>query len=194
MKKILLTMIISTGVFILLSQVSGAQTQFVNPIAIDDVEGLVGSIMRFLQNVIGFLAVLVIVIGGIWYMSSFGNEQAMERAKKIITAGVIGLALVLAAPSFVQEILEILRDNNGATPGSALSVRQILEKILNFALSISGVIAIIATVIGGIMYLTSGGDEERAKKGKNIFVYSVIGIIIVVGSLAIVSQIDRFFQ
>lgn len=193
MKKILLWMVFSVGMFVFFSQGSGAQ-EFANPIGINNVQELVGSIMKFLQGVIGFLAVLVIVIGGIWYMSSFGNEQAMERAKKIISAGVIGLALVLAAPSFVKEILEILKNPAGVPdPNASPPVSEIIQRILDFTLSIAGIIAIIALAIGGIMYLTSGGDEERAKKGKNIFVYSVIGIIIVVGSLAIVSQIDSFF-
>jgi len=168
---------------------------FQNPIGACSVKKFVSNLLGRLQGIIALIAIVVIVIGGIMYMASFGNEEAMKKAKSVIGAALIGLALTLAAPSFIKEILLILEGSN-VNPGdidSALTVQEILLNILNFLLSIVGIIAIIAMILGGRMYLTSSGDEEEAKKGKQIITYAVIGIVIALGSLIVVKQIAVIF-
>ena len=68
-----------------------------------------------------------------------------------------------------------------------------LLKIL-FGLSIVGVIGIIMLVVGGIMYLSSAGDEDRIDTGKKIVKYSLIGIFLSLASLVIVTQLVAFFS
>jgi hypothetical protein len=75
---------------------------------------------------------------------------------------------------------------------SAPTVPQLLLKVLNFLLSIFGVIAIIAVVISGIIYVTAGGDENRIQKAKKMFLYSIVGIIVALGSLVIIQTISKF--
>ena len=168
---------------------------FPNPIAHNTVESLVNSVLDNLRLVIAIIAILFVVIGGIMYMLSFGEEKKMETAKSIITAACIGFAIVLAAPSFLQEILTILGANNtnGVTPATAMSIKDIVMGVLKFLLSIVGILGIIGLVVGGIMYMTSYGEEDRMEKGKKILVASIIGIVIALGALVIVNQIAGFF-
>jgi hypothetical protein len=63
--------------------------------------------------------------------------------------------------------------------------------VLNFLLGIFGTLAIIMLLIGGIMYMTSAGDDNRIEAGKKIFKYSVIGIVLALASLVIVQQIAK---
>jgi hypothetical protein len=49
-------------------------------------------------------------------------------------------------------------------------------------------------VIGAIMYLTSAGDEDRIDKGKEIFKYSLIGVVLAMSAMILVTQIAKFFQ
>jgi hypothetical protein len=44
-------------------------------------------------------------------------------------------------------------------------------------------------IVGGIMYLTSAGDDDRISTAKKIVTYSIIGIFISLASLVIVRQI-----
>ena len=168
---------------------------FQNPISACSVKKFVTNLLGRLQGIIALIAIVVIVIGGIMYMASFGNEEAMKKAKAVIGAALIGLALTLAAPSFIKEILTILEGSN-VNPGdveSAATIEQILLNVLKFLLSIAGIIATIVIVIGGQMYLTSGGDEEAMKKAKSTFIYAVIGIIVVLAALVLVNlAIDMF--
>lgn len=121
----------------------------------------------------------------------------MEAAKKCILGAMIGLALGIAAPAFLREIYKIVqgRDPLNLPPGvgTSLTLLQIATNVLNFLLTIIGILAIIMLVIGGMMYLLAAGDEDRIDRGKKIVKYSIIGIIIALGSMVLVRQLAAFF-
>ena len=68
-------------------------------------------------------------------------------------------------------------------------VQTLLGNVFTFLLQIAGILGIISLVISGMMIYLSGGDEERAKKGKQMMVYSVVGIATVLGALMVVKTI-----
>lgn len=67
----------------------------------------------------------------------------------------------------------------------------IIIKILNFALGIAFLIAVLMLVFGGFRYITSAGNEETASKGKQTIVNALIGIAIVILSYVIVQVVSR---
>lgn len=77
---------------------------------------------------------------------------------------------------------------------NAPRITYILWNVLQFLLSIAGIVAIIALVFSGIFYLTSGGNEKRIETAKRAALWSVIGIAVVLSALVIVSQIVDFFS
>lgn len=176
----------------------GATTQitFTNPLQFDTVEGLLTNVMGVIQNIIVVLALVFIVIGAILYITSAGDEGRMKTAKGAILAAMIGLAIALAAPSFLKEIGTVLGwgpVNDGVVAG-ALTLSQIASKVLAFLLSIVGVLGVIMLVIGGLVYLTAAGDENRIDTGKKIVLYSIIGITVAMAALVLVTQIATFFE
>ncbi len=76
----------------------------------------------------------------------------------------------------------------------APGVAQILRKILNFLLSVAGIVGIIGLVVAGFLYLTAYGDEERIRQAKLMLTWSVIGITVVLGALLLVTQIGNLFS
>jgi len=59
--------------------------------------------------VIGWgLALVVILVGGITYMTSGGEEEKTSKAKKIITSGLIGAAIVLCSGFILSLLVEFL--------------------------------------------------------------------------------------
>lgn len=167
------------------------ETTFINPLTPNTVEEVVGSVLSSLKNIVAVLAILFIVIGGLMYIFSAGDEKKIETAKKIITGAVIGFAIVLIAPSLLQEIGKALDWKNATT--TEPSLYKIATNVLTTLLSISGIIAIIFLVIGGLTYMTAYGEEKRVETGKKIITYSVIGIAIIMGALVIVNQISVLF-
>lgn len=175
---------------------SGSSTgggNFPNPVNASDVKGILNAILTSLKSFVVIVAIIFIVIGGLMYMFSAGDEKRATTAKSTITYAVIGLAIVLAAPTFLREIIEIMGGNKGLTStsdiDSAIRIKQIAINVLNLLLSVVGIVAIISLVAGGAMYLTSYGDEKRIETGKSIVTYSIIGIAVAIGSLVIVRQV-----
>ncbi|HBP00721.1 MAG: hypothetical protein UY41_C0045G0007 [Candidatus Moranbacteria bacterium GW2011_GWE1_49_15] len=87
-------------------------------------------------------------------------------------------------------MIHIIETAQAGIISDAPRVSTILASILNFLLSIVGVLAIIALVISGIMYVTSAGDERRMTVAKKSAVYSVVGIAVALGALVIVKNIS----
>jgi hypothetical protein len=76
-----------------------------------------------------------------------------------------------------------------ATPFS-----KVLLNILNFLLSVAGIIGILGLVLAGVWYLTANGDQKRIRLAKTAAYASVIGIVIILGALLLVGQIGEFFS
>ncbi len=168
---------------------SSGSVSITNPLQYDTVEEFLGAVLSWARGIIVVLALVFIVIGAILYVISAGQAGMMEMAKKTITMAMAGLAIGIAAPSFLKEISKILGWTS--VPGEGLTLSQIALNVLNFLLGIFGTLAIIMLLIGGIMYLTSAGDQNRIDSGKKIFKYSVIGILVAFSSLVIVGQIAK---
>lgn len=165
-----------------------------NPLSFSTVDGLLAKVLSFLQSVIVLLTLIFIVLGAFFYITSAGDSGRIETAKKFVFYALVGLAIGIAAPAFLRQIYDIL----GAGPtttvsGTTLTVIAIARNILNFLLSIVGVVAIIMLIVGAFMYLTAAGDEDRIDTGKKIAKYSVIGIAIALAALVLVRQVGSFF-
>lgn len=169
--------------------------EFQNPLQINTVEDFVSNALTSLNGIIGFVAVLFIVIGGIMYMLAAGDEKKITAAKNTITAAVIGFAITIGAGTFLKEVSTILGyTSNNAAVTNAVSLVDIVKRTLDLLLSIVGIIAIIGMVVGGFFYLTAYGDEKKAETGKKIATSSIIGIAIALAALMIVQLVVDLIQ
>jgi len=74
-----------------------------------------------------------------------------------------------------------------------LTGEQVLQNGLNIAYFLAGTIAVIVIIIGGIMYATSAGNAGSVTKAKNMILYSVVGLVIVIIAWAITNFIITTF-
>lgn len=63
--------------------------------------------------------------------------------------------------------------------GSTNNLNSILQWAVNIFSAIVGVIAVIMIIVGGLKYITSGGDSSKVGSAKNTLLYAIIGLIIV---------------
>ncbi len=64
-----------------------------------------------IQVILGFLAIIVVILilyGGFLWMTAAGNEDKVDTAKKIITAGVVGLVIIMAAWGIAKFVVEAI--------------------------------------------------------------------------------------
>ena len=79
-----------------------------------DLEDVAGQIIRAALGFLGIIAVVIILIGGFKWMTAGGNEDKVQEAKKLIIAGIIGLAIILSAYAIASFVIDQLV---GATTG-----------------------------------------------------------------------------
>ena len=73
----------------------------------------IASIINILLGFLGVLAVLLILYAGFLWMTAAGNEENIGKAKQIMSAGVIGLVIILAAFALASFIVTQLADSTG---------------------------------------------------------------------------------
>lgn len=130
LKLLLVAMLISTFGFIASAQ---AQTDQLSGFSLDeqnqaftdsagldrevDLSETVSEIIRVLLGFLGIIFLALIVYAGFMWMTSAGNEERVAKSKRIMSAAVIGLAIVLSAYAItffvIDQILEATRQDNG---------------------------------------------------------------------------------
>ncbi len=81
-------------------------------------------------------------------------------------------------------------DTNGISASER--VDQIVTQIINIMSLVVAVVAVIMIIIGGLRYITSGGDTGNVTGAKNTILYAVVGLIVVALSQVIVRfVVDR---
>lgn len=66
--------------------------------------GLLILVIQFLLDFAGVVAVIVLVVGGFWYITSAGNEEQAEKGKSAIINAIIGLLVVILSYAIVTII------------------------------------------------------------------------------------------
>lgn len=60
-----------------------------------------------------------------------------------------------------------------------------LSSMLNAVYFVAGIVAVIVIIIAGINYAASGGDASKVSKAKNMLIYSIVGIVVVMSAFVI---------
>lgn len=63
--------------------------------------------------------------------------------------------------------------------GAGDRVSDLLKRVINIFSWIVGVIAVIMIIVGGLKYITSGGDSSNVSSAKNTILYALVGLVIV---------------
>jgi len=78
------------------SDISGGATDF---------RSLIITIIQYFLGFLGLLAVIMIIYGGVTYVTSAGNDEAIGNAKKIIMYALIGLIVIILSFVVVNFVL-----------------------------------------------------------------------------------------
>jgi hypothetical protein len=64
--------------------------------------------VEFVTSIVGVLAILMMVIGGVLYMTAGGDRGRVDMAKKTITGGIIGLVIAILSLTIVWAITTLV--------------------------------------------------------------------------------------
>ncbi len=78
-----------------------------------DIRVTIGNIVRVFLGFLGILAVLIVMYGGFLWMTAAGNADQIDKAKKVLINGAIGLLIIMSAFTIVHFVLKSLTDATG---------------------------------------------------------------------------------
>lgn len=101
-------------------------------------------------------------------------------ARVALPVGVGFLLLVLA-------LLPLAADAQITNPIGCDKIDTCILRVVNYVLGLAGVLALAAIVYGGFMYITAAGNQDRIEAGKHAVFYSVVGLVVIALSYAILT-------
>lgn len=172
-----------------------------NIISPSDAGGLSDFIWRIVLNgieialvITAYIAIFFILYGGFLFITGGSNPSQVERARKSILNAVIGLVISLGAIAITRFIFGVIGSAGANANGIVeLTSEQLLHNGLNIAYFVAGTASVIVIIIAGIMYATSSGDAGRVARAKNMLVYSIAGLVVILVAFAVTNfVIGRF--
>ncbi len=73
-----------------------------------DPRAIAASVIKVMLGFLGIIAVLIILFAGFLWMTAAGNEDKITQAKGMMSAGVIGLIIILAAFGIATFVMNAL--------------------------------------------------------------------------------------
>lgn len=112
-----------------------------------------------------------------------------------ITIGlIVGMSGAITTPVYAADVFKPCggsnspvcanRNQNQITGGNS-----IFKRIVNALLYVTGAIAVIMLVIGGLRYVLSGGDSSSINSAKDTIIYALVGIVIAFFAYAMVNWV-----
>jgi len=76
----------------------------------------------------------------------------------------------------------------------SVSADDVLANGLNLVYFLAAVIAVIVVIIGGVLFATSAGNAASVTKAKNMILYAVVGLVVVLAAFAITNFVNGRFS
>ena len=111
----------------------------------------------------------------------------------IVLASSASLLMPMAVPALVSAQGDI---NTGLCQGTQLDVNKtvcdptndtaandrinnIIKTVINLFSLVVGLVSVITIIVGGLKYITSGGDSNNVTSAKNTILYALVGLVVV---------------
>lgn len=113
-------------------------------------------------------------------------------------AGLLTAATLVAVPLAVPAVVSAQTIQDCLSQGTALNangngdsctpadtaqgtnkINGLIKTIINIFSLIVGVVAVIMIIVGGLRYITSGGDSNNVSAAKNTIIYALLGLVVV---------------
>jgi hypothetical protein len=88
---------------------------------------------------------------------------------------------------------KITLDPTGDGGFKIVDIGVLFTRVLNVALLISAILVFAYLVLGGVEWITSGGDKSKTEAARNKITAALVGLAIVAASYALMQVVAYFF-
>ncbi|OGD94877.1 hypothetical protein A3F02_03600 [Candidatus Curtissbacteria bacterium RIFCSPHIGHO2_12_FULL_38_9b] len=114
----------------------------------------------------------------------------LKKIRRLIAPFILQLVM-LATPAIV------LAQGNNIIPSESIgkvnNILVVIQAIIRFILIVAFIAAFIMLLIGGIRWITAGGDEKGVASARNMITAALIGLVVVLVAYAIIRLVELFF-
>lgn len=113
--------------------------------------------------------------------------MANKTKKVALSTAIMTTALMLPASALAQSFVpdDIRPINN---------IISVIRNAIRFILLAAFILAFIFLIIGGIRWITAGGDEKAVSGARGMITAALIGLVVVLVSYALIVLVERFFN
>jgi hypothetical protein len=150
------------------------------------------ALVDFIFSIAAVIAVLSIIVASLRMLAASGNEEAVNKHRRVAGMVVLGLALMALAKSIVGRVIfgfigsGVSRDQLGTYVNAENAAMEILG-ITNYILGFIGTIALVMVVYSALRMAAARGNDDEVSKAKEILIASLTGLVIAFASYTIVA-------
>lgn len=123
-------------------------------VASTDLKSYVLKIVNFALGFLGLIAVLIVIYGGVLYVTAAGEDEKVGKAKKAIGYAAIGLLIVMGSFAFVNTII---KGGTGGADGGGTTTA--LTSTTGFNASAEQIRSLAAQIYSGFSFLAESTNE-----------------------------------
>ena len=150
------------------------------------------TIINAVLDYVALIAVIAIIIAGLYMIFTGGAQK--DRAKEIIIYTIVGLVIILLAKLIVLTVYNFLGAQNPNLPGvegvnviGGTDIRSSVVTVIDNVLSFVGLIAVVALIVAGLYLILGFGSDTAKDRAKNIVIYTLIGLVVILLAKVIVA-------
>lgn len=110
------------------------------------------------------------------------NTRLLSVMMTIALVAIVGLVMVNTASADLSAPNNV----NGTAGGNEY---QLIQRVTNWVLGITGAVAVLFIIYGGFRYITASGNQTQMETAKNILIKAIIGLVIIVVAYVIVTAV-----
>ena len=152
------------------------------------------------------IAILLIVVAGIYLMTSPEITEMKEKAINTIKWSIAGLIIIMLSYTIV-EIINNIAFSSGSNPDIELDVErnnaldglvkgdlrsELIPELIQTILKLMGTLAFLLFIYAGGIMVLRNGDEEKVTKAKDIIIYAIIGAVVSLLAYLIIEAVIQF--
>lgn len=83
--------------------------------------------------------------------------------------------------------IDLPPENYGLPTTEGKGLPAIISNAIGYTAGLAATVAVVAFIVGAIMYAVAGGEDEKVGKAKKVMIWTVVGLLIAIFSWSIVN-------
>lgn len=161
---------------------------------LDNLTGIIVTIVNVLKYAVGAVAVLFLMVSLIRLISGGDkSEEEMEKLKKYVMYIITAVIVIFSFDFFVNNVFDIsgnnfLESENDARRFALAGAGEI-SGIYRFISALAATIAVTSLIVSGFRLVAASSNEESTTKARKHILYAVVGLIVIAVSEVFVQSV-----